>query len=232
MILAAILVGGAAFAAFGAAIGSAAREVRASSLLAFMVSLPIAFLSLVPSGPSAPAAFDALQIVRALFPFDPSLVRDGGRARRLGAGDRGAARPPRRARRRLRGPGAPRLAAVRGVSATRDRRPRIPPVSFPATRMRRMRSTKALRDLVRETDLSPRHLIQPLFVVADEGEREPVASMPGVDRLSINQLVEEAGEIQAAGVPGVILFGIPRPRTTSARAPTTTRASCSSRCGR
>src|SRR5688572_31451606 len=76
--------------------------------------------------------------------------------------------------------------------------------------MRRMRATNALRDLVRETELSARHLIQPLFVVADEGERQPVASMPGVDRLPINQLVEEAGEIQAAGIPGVILFGIPQ----------------------
>jgi ABC-type multidrug transport system permease subunit len=72
-ILAAIVCGGAAFAAFGAAIGGAAREVRASSLLAFMVSLPIAFLSLVPSGTVSATAFDLLQILRALFPFDPSL---------------------------------------------------------------------------------------------------------------------------------------------------------------
>jgi porphobilinogen synthase len=83
-------------------------------------------------------------------------------------------------------------------------------VSFPATRMRRMRATKALRDLVRQTELSERHLIQPLFVVANEGTREPVESMPGIDRFSINELVEEAGEVQAAGVPGVILFGIPQ----------------------
>ena len=73
LILAAILAGGAAFAAFGAAIGSAAREVRASSLLAFMVSLPIAFLSLVPSGAVGATAFDLLQVFRALFPFDPAL---------------------------------------------------------------------------------------------------------------------------------------------------------------
>jgi porphobilinogen synthase len=75
--------------------------------------------------------------------------------------------------------------------------------------MRRMRSTKALRDLVRETELSPRHLIQPLFVVAQQDVRAPIESMPGVDRLSINELVEEAGAVEAAGVPGVILFGIP-----------------------
>jgi hypothetical protein len=71
--LPAIAAGGAAFAAFGAAIGGAAREVRASSLLAFMVSLPIAFLSLVPSGTVGAGLFDAIQIVRAAFPFDPSL---------------------------------------------------------------------------------------------------------------------------------------------------------------
>jgi len=69
----AIIVGGAAFAAFGAAIGSAAREVRASSLLAFMVSLPIAFLSLVPSGSVSGGAFHVIEFVRALFPFDPAL---------------------------------------------------------------------------------------------------------------------------------------------------------------
>ena len=51
--------------------------------------------------------------------------------------------------------------------------------------------------------------MQPLFVVADEGVREPVESMPGIDRLSINELVEEAGELHAAGVPAVLLFGIP-----------------------
>jgi ABC-2 family transporter protein len=73
LILAAILAGGAAFAAFGAAIGSAAREVRASSLLAFMVSLPIAFLSLVPSGTVSATLFDVLEVVRALFPFHPAL---------------------------------------------------------------------------------------------------------------------------------------------------------------
>ena len=75
--------------------------------------------------------------------------------------------------------------------------------------MRRLRRTKALRDLVRETELSPRHLVQPLFVVAGEGVREPVESMPGIERLSINELVAEAGELHAAGVGAVILFGIP-----------------------
>ncbi len=73
LIALAILGGGAAFAAFGAAIGSAAREVRASSLLAFMISLPVAFLSLVPSGTVSGGVYNAIEIFRALFPFDPSL---------------------------------------------------------------------------------------------------------------------------------------------------------------
>jgi ABC-2 type transport system permease protein len=69
----AILAGGAAWAAFGAAVGAGAGEVRASSLLAFMVSLPIAFLSLVPSGTVSSGLYHALQVVRAAFPFHPAL---------------------------------------------------------------------------------------------------------------------------------------------------------------
>ncbi|KAA0273444.1 MAG: hypothetical protein EDQ89_04870 [Acidobacteria bacterium] len=71
--LPAIVAGGAGFAAFGAAIGGAAREVRAASLLAFMVGLPVAFLSLIPSGAVAPGLYDVIEVVTALFPFDPSL---------------------------------------------------------------------------------------------------------------------------------------------------------------
>jgi porphobilinogen synthase len=80
---------------------------------------------------------------------------------------------------------------------------------YPATRMRRMRSSETLRGLVRETELSPAHLIQPLFVVAGEGIREEVESMPGVERFSISGLVEEAGEVAAAGIGAVLLFGVP-----------------------
>ena len=72
-----------------------------------------------------------------------------------------------------------------------------------------MRRTDTLRGLVRETHLGPEHLIQPLFVVAGEGVREEVPSMPGIERFSINNLVEEAGEITAAGVGAVLLFGVP-----------------------
>ena len=73
LIVLAVLAGGAAFAAFGAAIGAAAREVRASSLLAFMVSLPIAFLSLVPIGTVAGGVYDVIEVVRSLFPFEAAL---------------------------------------------------------------------------------------------------------------------------------------------------------------
>jgi porphobilinogen synthase len=75
--------------------------------------------------------------------------------------------------------------------------------------MRRLRRTKAIRELVRETELRPSHLVQPLFVVAGEGVREPVESMPGVERHSISELVSEAGDVLASGVKAVILFGIP-----------------------
>jgi porphobilinogen synthase len=75
--------------------------------------------------------------------------------------------------------------------------------------MRRLRRTKALRELVREAELSARHLVQPLFVVAGEDVREEVPSMPGVERLSISELVAEATELQAAGIGAVLLFGIP-----------------------
>jgi ABC-type transport system involved in cytochrome c biogenesis permease component len=71
--LIAILAGGAGFAAAGAALGAATREVRAASLLAFMVSLPIAFLSLVPSGSVSPGLFDVIRVLTGLFPFKPAL---------------------------------------------------------------------------------------------------------------------------------------------------------------
>jgi porphobilinogen synthase len=75
--------------------------------------------------------------------------------------------------------------------------------------MRRLRRTETLRGLVRETELSPAHLIQPAFVVAGEGVREEVSSMPGIDRFSISELVAEATEIASAGIGAVLLFGIP-----------------------
>ena len=69
----ALVLGGLAFAGLGVAIGSVAREVRAASLLAFLLSLPIAFLALVPSGTVSTALYDVIQVVSALFPFKPAL---------------------------------------------------------------------------------------------------------------------------------------------------------------
>jgi porphobilinogen synthase len=79
---------------------------------------------------------------------------------------------------------------------------------FPATRLRRLRSTPVLRDLVRETRLSASDLILPLFVQSRSG-REAIAALPGVERLSISAAVEEAGVARALGLPAVLLFGIP-----------------------
>jgi porphobilinogen synthase len=82
-------------------------------------------------------------------------------------------------------------------------------MGFPDLRLRRLRRTESLRRLVRETRVEPSDLIYPLFCVTGRGVREPVASMPGVDRLSVDQLAGEAKEIERLGIAGVILFGIP-----------------------
>ncbi len=82
-------------------------------------------------------------------------------------------------------------------------------MSFPRTRLRRLRRTEALRRLARETRLSRDDLVLPLFVVEGSGVREAVASMPGVHRHSVDQVVSEAKAVFDAGVPAVILFGIP-----------------------
>jgi porphobilinogen synthase len=81
--------------------------------------------------------------------------------------------------------------------------------------MRRLRRTESLRGLVRETNLAPSHLIQPLFVVAGENVREEVDSMPGIERFSISELVAEATEIATAGVGAVLLFGVPAAKDES-----------------
>jgi porphobilinogen synthase len=82
-------------------------------------------------------------------------------------------------------------------------------MSYPQTRLRRLRRSEALRSMVRETRLSRSDLILPCFVVEGSGVREPVASMPGVHLHSVDQLVLEAKSVADVGVPAVILFGIP-----------------------
>ena len=81
-------------------------------------------------------------------------------------------------------------------------------MSFPRTRLRRLRRTETLRRMARETHLTRDHLVLPLFVVEGAGVREPVASMPGVFRHSVDSLVTEAKRVTDAGVPAVILFGV------------------------
>jgi porphobilinogen synthase len=76
-------------------------------------------------------------------------------------------------------------------------------------RGRRLRSSPALRSLVRETRLSTEQALLPLFVVPGEGVREPVPSMPGVERTSVDELVADAREAHGLGIGGVLLFGIP-----------------------
>jgi porphobilinogen synthase len=82
-------------------------------------------------------------------------------------------------------------------------------MAFPQTRLRRLRKTGVLRDLVRETELSVSRLVHPMFVEHGLDRRTPIASMPGIDRLSISHAVEEAGEAAALGIEAVLLFGIP-----------------------
>ena len=82
-------------------------------------------------------------------------------------------------------------------------------MAFPATRPRRLRRTPLLRDLVRETALSPRDFIYPLFVCPGRGRTQPVSSMPGVAQLSVDRAAEEAETVRGLGIPGVILFGVP-----------------------
>ncbi|MDD3618283.1 MAG: porphobilinogen synthase [Desulfobulbaceae bacterium] len=80
---------------------------------------------------------------------------------------------------------------------------------FPEYRPRRMRQNETLRALIRETRLVPEQMIYPLFVMPGKGKREPIPSMPGINRISVDQLGKEAKECLAAGIGSVILFGLP-----------------------
>ncbi len=82
-------------------------------------------------------------------------------------------------------------------------------MSFPQTRMRRLRASASLRGLVRETELSAERFVLPLFVSETASGREAIATMPGVERLSIAAAVEEARAAAELGIAAVMLFGIP-----------------------
>ena len=89
-------------------------------------------------------------------------------------------------------------------------------MSFPVTRLRRLRRTDAMRSLVRETRLSPESFVYPLFVCPGEDVRKEISSMPGVFNLSVDQAVKEAKEVHSLGIPAVILFGLPEKKDEQA----------------
>ena len=80
---------------------------------------------------------------------------------------------------------------------------------YPIYRPRRLREKEALRSMVRETELSVKDLIYPLFVVHGKGQRREISSMPGNFHLSVDELVKEAKEVERLGIPAILLFGIP-----------------------
>ncbi len=80
---------------------------------------------------------------------------------------------------------------------------------FPEYRPRRLRRTDAFRSMVRETCISKKHLIYPIFVAPGKKARQPISSMPGVFQMSVDLAVEEAGEAYDLGLPAVLLFGLP-----------------------
>ena len=90
-------------------------------------------------------------------------------------------------------------------------------MTYPQTRLRRLRATPALRALSRETSLSAADLVQPLFVCHGENVRRPVASMPGQAQLSVDEATREAEALAKAGVGGGILFGLPATKDPEGR---------------
>jgi porphobilinogen synthase len=82
-------------------------------------------------------------------------------------------------------------------------------MAFPVTRLRRLRRTEQLRNMVRETRLTPDAFVYPMFVCPGEGVRKEVRSMPGVFNLSVDEAMKEAETVRSVGVPAVILFGLP-----------------------
>ena len=96
-----------------------------------------------------------------------------------------------------------------------SRFPQIVTGQFPGVRLRRMRRDDFSRRLTRETTLTPADLIQPLFVIEGENRREPVASMPGVARLTMDQLLREAEKLATLGIPAVALFPVTPPEVKS-----------------
>lgn len=76
-------------------------------------------------------------------------------------------------------------------------------------RPRRLRSSGAMRDLVRETILDPKDFIYPIFVIPGEGKREPISSLPGIDHVSVDEAIKEAQKAWDLGIKAIMLFGLP-----------------------
>ena len=159
-----------------------------------------------PSGSVADRPLRRHQVVSGAFPFKPALRRARRRAQR-----RRSDRPPRWCTSRRSRPASRLLGAHRAAPLRLTPRLNYPGhMAFPATRLRRLRRTGLLRDLVRETALSVAHLISPMFVVARAatGARRS-RRCPASTTSRSTHAVEEAGACAALGIPGVLLFGLP-----------------------
>lgn len=89
-------------------------------------------------------------------------------------------------------------------------------MAFPINRMRRLRNNETLRSMVRETNLSAKDLIYPLFVTFGRDKKIPIQSMPGIFQMSVDQLKSEMDEVKSLGIPAVLLFGIPEHKDSMA----------------
>jgi porphobilinogen synthase len=89
-------------------------------------------------------------------------------------------------------------------------------MTFPISRLRRLRRSEQLRSFVRETRLTPEGFIYPMFVCPGEGVRKEVRSMPGVCNLSVDEAVKEAQEVKSLGIPAIMLFGLPETKDETA----------------
>ncbi len=234
-----------AFGALGVAIGALAREVRAASLLAFLLSLPLAFLALVPAGAVAGGLYDVIRAISLVFPFKAALQALDAAVNRASPGLGGLARPPAGAHRPVRRARARRPAArVRSCAAAAAQAvmPSSPSVglsssamAFPQTRMRRLRASPALRGLVRETELRAGPARAAAVRLRDP---EPPAAasratsstaMPGVAAaVDLRSRRGGAARRRGWGSRRCCCSASPPRRTPRAPARGTTRASCSS----
>src|SRR5580704_11346998 len=89
-------------------------------------------------------------------------------------------------------------------------------MEYPITRLRRLRRTESMRNLVRDTHLEPGAFIYPLFLCPGEGVRKEIGSMPGVFNLSVDEAVKEAEAVASLGIGGLLLFGLPESKDEQA----------------